>query len=53
MSNEVPNTEKMKFTKTETEYNLKSIRFLLLTITTMFIVSTETGLFSSILCATW
>ncbi|XP_032513756.2 CD63 antigen-like [Danaus plexippus] len=28
----------MKFTKTETEYNMKSIRFLLLTITTMFII---------------
>lgn len=27
----------MKFTKTETEYSMKSIRFLLLTITTMFI----------------
>ncbi|KAI8435279.1 hypothetical protein MSG28_003618 [Choristoneura fumiferana] len=38
MSNEVPYAEKMKFTKTETEYNLKSIRFLLLTITTMFII---------------
>ncbi|KAI5634668.1 tetraspanin family domain-containing protein [Phthorimaea operculella] len=31
-------SQKMKFTKTETEYNMKSIRFLLLTITTMFIV---------------
>ncbi|KAI8435280.1 hypothetical protein MSG28_003619 [Choristoneura fumiferana] len=39
MSNEVPYAEKMKFTKTETEYNLKSIRFLLLTITTMFIIT--------------
>ncbi|XP_059060691.1 CD63 antigen-like [Achroia grisella] len=28
----------MKFTKTEAEYNMKSIRFLLLTITTMFII---------------
>ncbi|XP_039747245.1 CD151 antigen-like isoform X1 [Pararge aegeria] len=28
----------MKFNKTETEYNMKSIRFLLLTITTMFII---------------
>ncbi|CAH0718813.1 unnamed protein product, partial [Brenthis ino] len=32
------NTQNMKFTKTETEYNMKSIRFLLLSITTMFIV---------------
>lgn len=32
-------TQKMKFTKTETEYNMKSLRFLLLTITSMFIVS--------------
>lgn len=30
---------KMHFTKSETEYNMKSIRFLLLTITAMFIVS--------------
>ncbi|XP_068629413.1 CD63 antigen-like [Battus philenor] len=30
--------QKMKFNKTETEYNMKSIRFLLLTITTMFIL---------------
>ncbi|KAM3961768.1 CD63 antigen [Aphomia sociella] len=29
---------KMKFTKTESEYNMKSIRFLLLTITAMFII---------------
>ncbi|XP_046965046.1 23 kDa integral membrane protein-like [Vanessa cardui] len=35
---EIQNTQKMKFTKTETEYNMKSIRFLLLTITTMFII---------------
>ncbi|XP_041977746.1 CD63 antigen-like [Aricia agestis] len=34
----VPNTNKMKFLKTELEYNMKSIRFLLLTITAMFIV---------------
>ncbi|KAJ0180324.1 hypothetical protein K1T71_003728 [Dendrolimus kikuchii] len=33
-----PNAQKMKFTKTEAEYNMKSIRFLLLTITTMFLV---------------
>ncbi|XP_063377813.1 23 kDa integral membrane protein-like [Cydia fagiglandana] len=32
------NMQNMKFTKTEAEYNLKSIRFLLLTITTMFII---------------
>lgn len=32
-------TQKMKFTKTELEFNMKSIRFLLLTITAMFIVS--------------
>ncbi|XP_050664317.1 CD63 antigen-like [Leptidea sinapis] len=38
MSGNAPNTQKMKFNKTETEYNMKSIRFLLLTITTMFIV---------------
>ncbi|KAJ2952556.1 hypothetical protein O0L34_g6878 [Tuta absoluta] len=31
-------TQKMKFTKTEAEYNMKSVRFLLLTITTMFII---------------
>ncbi|XP_050345152.1 CD151 antigen-like [Nymphalis io] len=35
---EVHNSRKMMFTKTETEYNMKSIRFLLLTITTMFII---------------
>ncbi|CAG4907758.1 unnamed protein product [Colias eurytheme] len=31
-------TQNMKFNKTESEYNMKSIRFLLLTITTMFII---------------
>ncbi|XP_026742579.1 tetraspanin-14-like [Trichoplusia ni] len=34
----VVNVPKMTFMKTESEYNMKSIRFLLLTITTMFIV---------------
>ncbi|XP_047021943.1 tetraspanin-33-like [Helicoverpa zea] len=34
----VVNNSGIHFTKTETEYNMKSIRFLLLTITTMFIV---------------
>lgn len=34
----VVNVQRMHFTKTESEYNMKSIRFLLLTITTMFIV---------------
>nr|XP_037869434.1 tetraspanin-33 isoform X2 [Bombyx mori] len=33
-----PNAQKMHFTKTEGEYNMKSIRFLLLMITTMFII---------------
>ncbi|XP_028178630.1 CD63 antigen-like isoform X2 [Ostrinia furnacalis] len=32
------NAQGMMFTKTETEYNMKSIRFLLLTITAMFVV---------------
>ncbi|CAH0604365.1 unnamed protein product [Chrysodeixis includens] len=34
----VVNIPKMTFMKTESEYNMKSIRFLLMTITTMFIV---------------
>ncbi|CAH2074528.1 unnamed protein product, partial [Iphiclides podalirius] len=38
MTVSVENDSKMKFNKTETEYNMKSIRFLLLTITTMFIL---------------
>ncbi|XP_013190067.1 CD63 antigen [Amyelois transitella] len=38
MASAVPNTQKMKFSKSETEYDMKSIRFLLLTITTMFII---------------
>ncbi|XP_053624333.1 CD63 antigen-like [Plodia interpunctella] len=38
MASAVPNNQKMKFSKTETEYDMKSIRFLLLTITTMFII---------------
>lgn len=33
-----PNNQKMTISKTEEEYNMKSIRFLLLTITTMFMV---------------
>ncbi|XP_026329176.1 uncharacterized protein LOC113237111 [Hyposmocoma kahamanoa] len=32
-------TQKMKFTKTQMEFNMKSIRFLLLTITSMFILN--------------
>lgn len=35
---EVSNAQNLKFAKTETEYNMKSIRFLLLSITSMFIV---------------
>ncbi|CAK1582270.1 unnamed protein product [Parnassius mnemosyne] len=38
MTVNIQNNEKMKFNKSETEYNMKSVRFLLLTITTMFIL---------------
>ncbi|KPJ00100.1 Tetraspanin-33 [Papilio xuthus] len=38
MTDNGENNQKMKFNKTESEYNMKSIRFLLLTITTMFIL---------------
>ncbi|XP_049866811.1 CD63 antigen-like [Pectinophora gossypiella] len=38
MENNFQSRQKMNFSKSEAEYNLKSIRFLLLTITTMFII---------------
>lgn len=38
MDYKAPNNQTMKISKTEAEYNMKSIRFLLLTITSMFLV---------------